>query len=228
MKKLFVSLALVTLLVAPRPVKADLFGGDVAVLTQILAQAIMQLQQLKQILGSANDSLDLMREINKGINDSLNIMRTIDTNIDPGLYKNWDNVQTALAQVQAIYGTVINSPEAQVQRDTDQGIAEAVTFNNNYYKWTKQLDELGEQIKSQSHLVSPGGAEKLTAQSMGLLIQVMNENIRAQATQLRLHAQELAVQNRKSKEETRHYLETTDGLKAAMQNEKIKFEIPRY
>jgi hypothetical protein len=228
MKKCLSLIVIVFLLGTPQTSRADLFGGDVVVLTQILAQAIMQLAKLKEMLGTASDQLNLIREINQGINDSLNLLRTLDPNVDPGLYKDWENTQDALSKLQAIYGTPVDSPDIQVQRDTDRGIAEAVTFNNNYYKWTKQLDEIGEAIKSQSHVVSPGGAQKLTAEAMGLLIQVMNQNLRAQATQLRLQAQGMAVQNRQAKEETKHYLDSTQDLKAAMQNERINFQVPRF
>ena len=53
--------------------RADLFGGDVLVLTQILAQAIAQLQQLKTILKDGQDSLNLMKDVNAGIFDTLKI-----------------------------------------------------------------------------------------------------------------------------------------------------------
>lgn len=227
-KKLILILTLFFAVGVTPPARAFSFGADVAVLTQILAQAIMQLQQLRNIMGTATSQLDLIRQINQGINDSLHLLRTIDPNIDPGIYKNWDTVNTALGQLQSIYGGVVNSPDAPVQRDLDQGIAEAVAFNNNYYKYTNQLDELGEQIKTASHAVSPGGASKLTAEALGLVIQVLNQNLRAQATGLKLHAQELAVQNRKDKEETKHFLNASSSLKTAMQNEKIKFEVPRF
>ena len=45
-----------------------------AVLTQILAQAIAQLQQLKMILKDGQDSLNLMRDVNAGIFDTLRVL----------------------------------------------------------------------------------------------------------------------------------------------------------
>lgn len=212
---------------APQTAKADLFGGDVAVLMQILAQAILQLAKLKELMNNANESLDLVKDINKGINDSLDLIRTIDPNTDPGIYKEWQK-SDALRQLQAIYGIPITSPEQGVQKDLDQGVAEAVTFNNSYYKYSAALDEIGEQIKSASHSVSPGGAAKLTAEALGLIIQVLNQNLRAQATGLKLHAQELAIQNRKEKSDTKMFLETSSSLRNAMQNQTIKFELPEY
>jgi len=229
MKKRSLSLILVCFLIceSPKEARADLFGGDVVVLTQILVQAIMQVAKLKEIMGTASDHLDLIRDINQGINDSLYLIRTIDPNIDPGIYKEWTTLKEALQELENIYGVPVFSPEAGIQKDLDRGIAEAVTFNNSYYRYTKTLDEIGEEIKSASHLVSPGGAQKLTAQSLGLLIQVLNQNLRAQATSLKLHAQELAVENRKEKENTKHFLEVSRSLKKALQSE-IRFELPEY
>jgi len=228
MKKTFLSLALGVSLLFPATTRADLFGGDVAVLTQILAQAIMQLQQLRNIMGTATDQLDLIREINRGINDSLHLLKNIDPNLDPGVYRDWENVSLALRRLQDIYGSVQDSPEAKIQKDTDQSVAEAVAFNNSFFKWTGQLDQVGEQIKSNSHAVSPGGAQKLTAQALGLIIQVLNQNLRAQATSLKLQAQTMALENRRDKEATREMLGNTNFLKAAMKSEKAAYAIPRF
>ena len=210
------------------PARAGLFGGDVSVLVQILAQAVSQLAKLKELLSSANESLDLVRDINRGINDSLDLIRTIDPNIDSGIYKDWTDLNDSTRQLESIYGAPTPSAEEKVQRDLDRGIVEAVNFNNSYYAYSKTLDEMSEQIKSASHSVSPGGATKLTAEALGLVIQVLNQNLRAQATGLKLHAQELAVQNHKEKADTKFFLDATGSLKQAMHNEKIKFELPEY
>ncbi|MBI4404096.1 MAG: hypothetical protein HY537_08045 [Deltaproteobacteria bacterium] len=60
MKKLVIIVSL--LFLSPNIARADLFGGDVAVLTQILAQAVMQLAKLKEILGTAEQNIGLIRE----------------------------------------------------------------------------------------------------------------------------------------------------------------------
>ena len=229
MKHLTLSLVLLLSLAVPAKVaRADLFGGDVAVLTQILAQAIMQLQQLRNLMGAASDQLDLIREINRGINDSLNLLKNIDPNLDPGVYRDWDNVSFAVRRLEELYGGVQNSPEAKIQKDADQSVAEAVAFNNSFFKWSGQLDQVGEQIKSSSHSVSPSGAQKLTAQALGLIIQVLNQNLRAQATSLKLQAQSMAIENRRDKQATKDMLGSTNYLRAAMKSEKAAYAIPRF
>ncbi len=227
MKK-FIAIAISVSMMLSAPAKADIFGGDVAVLVQILSNTIKQLVELQNLVKNGNDQLDLMRSINRGVNDSLQLARTIYPNIDPGLYKDWQNVSDAINKLETIYGIATNSPVARIYRDTDRQVAEAVTLNNDIYKYTQNIDELGEAIKEYSHEVSPGGAQKLTAQTLGVLLQVMNQSLRTQATGLKLQAQTMAVQNKRDKDSTKQYLETANTLRVAMKNEKIQFTAPRF
>ena len=227
MKKIIIGIIAVVTLTAP-PARADMFGGDVVVLVQILANALKQLIELKNIVDNGRDNLDLLREINRGINDSLSMIRTVSPDSDPGLYKDWENAPGALAQIEAIYGAPVESRDQHVQRDTDESVAEAVSFNNSIYKYTNSIDEIGELIKQQSHVVSPGGAAKLTAQSMGVMIHIQNESLRAQATGLKLQAQALMLQNRKDKERTRQMVAGADNLQTALATQKPKFTLPRF
>lgn len=228
MKKKMLVLCTVSMMFMPFKARADLFGGDIVVLTQILAQAIQQLYQLKQIFDQGKDSLELMRDINRGINDSLNLARTVYPDLDPGIYRDWDRIDRALNGVQGIYGAVTPSPEAAIQKDTDQHVAEAISLNNSIYKYTNSIDEIGEEIKRYSHAVSPGGAQKLTAQSLGVMLNVMNQSLRTQATGLKLQAQALALENHKEKEATRKTLETANTLSGSMKSQDVSFQIPRF
>ena len=227
MKRIF-KVVLIAAIMTGSPARADMFGGDLALLAQILSNALQQLAQLRSILQNGQDSLNLIRDINQGINDSLNLARTISPNADPGLYKDWEKVSDALRKVEAIYGIAVDSPRYQAQKDADQSIAEAVSLNNSIYKYSKQIDEVGELIKQQSHSVSPGGAAKLTAQSLGVLLNVQNEILRTQATGLKLQAQSMAIQNRRDKEQTRQMVSGTDNLMSAMINQKPSFKLPRF
>lgn len=222
------ALMIVVTILKPSPARADLFGGDVVVLGQILVQAIQQLAQLKQILSTGKDNLNLIRDLNRGIHDSLNLFRTASPHSDPGLYREWQRAGEALRAIEAIYGVIVPSQDAKVQHDADQSVAEAVALNNSIYSYTRDIDEIGEEIKSYSHSVSPGGAQKLTAQSLGVILHVMNQTLRAQATGLKLQAQTLAIQNHKDKEMTRHIVDSSKTLTTAMKAQAPTFEMPRF
>ena len=228
MKKRIAFFTIFLALAFPSTARPDMFGGDILVLGQILVQTIQQLAQLRQILSTGHDSLGLIRSINQGINDSLILMRTISPDRDPGMYANWQNVERALQGVQGIYGLVVPSKDAHVQQDADRSAAEAVALNNSIYGYTSQIDDIGERIKSSSHVVSPGGAQKLTAETLGVMLHVMNQNLRAQATGLKLQAQNLAIENKKDKDMTRQMLSDSDGLKSAMKSTPADFSVPRF
>lgn len=209
-------------------VRADMFGADVAVLAQILSNAIQQLAQLRAMVSSGQDSLDLMREINRGINDSLNMARTVGINPDAGIYGDLQKGNAALSQILSIYGESVRSQDQAVQIDADQSVAEAISSGNAIYEYTKEIDALGEEIKAQSHDVSPGGAAKLTAQSLGVLLHVQNEGLRTQARILKLQAQALAIQNRKDKAQSKMIVQEADFLKGALQSSSPEFTLPRF
>jgi predicted methyltransferase len=83
-------------------------------------------------------------------------------------------------------------------------------------------------IKDESHRVSPGGASKLTAQSLGVMLNLQNEMLRTQATGLKLQAQSLVIQNKKDKDRTRQMVDSADKLNAALAGQSPKFELPRF
>ncbi|MBL7555112.1 MAG: hypothetical protein JNM24_04755 [Bdellovibrionaceae bacterium] len=229
MKRKILSLILATTLtISPLQSRASIFGEETAVLLQILANAVTQLAQLRSILKEGQDSLNLMRDINRGINDSLAMAETLGIHLDPRLYGELKKYQDIMGKIESVYGAVVDSPLAEVQRNSDQAVVEAVSFNNTVYEYTEKLDQIGEEIKKYSHEVSPGGAAKLTAQSLGVMIHVMNQQLRAQATGLKLQAQTLAAENKKEKDSTAQYLRESNKLKAAMQTENISFQTPRF
>jgi hypothetical protein len=217
-----------SLVLTPFKARADLFGGDVAVLTQILVQAIKQLYELQRIVETGQDTLYLMRDINRGINDSMKLVESLGPYIDPGLYKELKKFDDLLKHLQGSYGVVVDSPDRKPQEETDQVVSEAISLNNNLYDYAKELDQVGERIKTFSHEVSPGGAQKLTAQSLGVMVHIMNQNLRATATGLKIQAQSLALQNKKEKQETEAFLGQARLLKRMMQTKEAKFEFPRF
>lgn len=228
MKKMFAILLLATgLTFHPSPAQAQ-FSTDAPILLEILANALKQLYEMQQLLQNGQDSLSLLQEINRGVNDSLAQLESLGVHIDPGIYHDLGNAQSVLKEFSNVYGVVVKSPDEKSQRDTDQVVAEAVAVNNDLFDSADKLDQIGEEIKSYSHAVSPGGAQKLTAQSLGVLIQVANQQLRATATGLKISAQALAMQNKREKASTAQYFAETGAVKTALQGDGPKFEFPRF
>ncbi len=111
-----IQIAALTLVLIPSTGNCDFWGGDIPLLIQIVTNTMQQLVQLKEIVGTGSDTLGLLRDVNRGINDSLGIISTIYPNINPGIYKNWGQLDQALRGLTEIYGAVTPSQDARVKR----------------------------------------------------------------------------------------------------------------
>lgn len=218
LKKIAVLLMLMTALTVPIPARADIFGGDVAVLVQILANALQQLAQLQQILGNGTDTLGLMRDINRGLRDGLNIIHMVDPKFSPGLYGDLNNSQRAMDAIQSLYGSVPKTGEARFQSAQDQSVAESVAMVGNTYQFADQADQESKRIFDHSQDVNPQGAAKLTAQSIAILINVTTQVLRTNSMMLKMMSENVAMQNKREKLQSAHFKTEYDGVSSAIGN----------
>ena len=183
----------------PRQARADLFGGDVVVLTKILIQAIQQLQQLRMIYQNGRDSISLMRELNSGIRHGLEIIRILNPKFDPGIYGGLDNAESVQRAIEDLYGMIPNTSEARLQEAQDRSAAESIAMNGNLFRYADDVDMEAKRIISHAQDVSPQGAAKLTAESIAILIGVSTQVLRTNSMMLKMMGQNMALSNRKEK-----------------------------
>lgn len=226
MRKHFIQIFLIfTLLLKVSPARADLFGGDVAVLTQILVQSIQTVIQLKSILDNGKDALNLARDLNVGIRSGLDLIRIINPKFNPGVYGDLRDSQNVLRAIEAIYGATPEGADQDLIRSQDMSVAEVISMNRNLYDYADQVDRERERILYHSQVVSPQGSAKLQNQSLAVLIGVMTQLLRTQSQMLKIMAQNTALETRKEKlltqEFKQNYQGLSEGFKALPSNLKL-------
>jgi hypothetical protein len=200
MKKRFLILLLSCTMLLPIPsARADIWGGDVAVLIQILANALQQLAQLRQLLSTGSDTLGLLRDINSGIRDGLAIIQIINPKFNPGLYGNTRDAAKVLQILTDLYGRVPQTTEANLQTAQDQSVAESLAMHGTLYEYADQVDAESQRMLAHAQVVSPQGAGKLQAQSLAVLIGVTTQMLRTNSAMLKIMAQNMALENRQGK-----------------------------
>lgn len=224
-KKISVGLIICVCLMVPKPAKADLFGGDVAVLVQILANALQQLIELKEIVGNGQDTLSLLQDINKGIRDGLTVLQMINPKFNPGIYGSMDTANTVLEIINDLYGKIPETAEARLQQAQDQSASESIAMNSTLFKFADQADEESKRIFAHSQDVSPQGAAKLTAQSLAILIGVSSQVLRTNSMILKNMGENAALQNRKEKLQSAQfktqYNQVSEGIKVLPKEPKL-------
>lgn len=210
-KQSAVFLALALLLFS-RPARADLFGGDVAVLAQILVNAIQQLAQLRQILGTGSDTLALLRDVNRGIRDGLAVIQIIHPRFNPGLYGDLETADRVLLAISDLYGKIPQTGEARLQAAQDRSVSESIAMNGTLFRFADDADAESKRIIEHARAVNPQGAAKLTAQSVAVLIGVTTQVLRTNSMMLRLMGENMALQNRKDKIQSAQFKTQYEGL----------------
>lgn len=227
-KKILSALLTISLLVSPMPARADLFGGDVVVLTQILAQAIQTVIQLKSILSQGKDTLDLLRDVNEGVRSGLDLIRIINPNFDPGVYGDLRNADAVLRALESIYGTVPKGMDEDLMRSQDQSVAEVIAMNRNLYDYADQVDRERDRILFHAGVVSPQGAGRLQNQALGVLIGVTTQLLRSQSQMLKIMAQNMAYDTRREKLATQNFQENYKGLSTGFKELPKENRLPRF
>lgn len=206
--------------------RADFFGGDLVILAEILANAVQQLTQLQSILGTGQDSYRYLQEINEGLKSALRIMRTANRTLQPGVLSDMDSLDKVLDAVSDIYGAIPRTSEARLQGMTDKSVAESVHLHNEAFRYADQIDPEAERIKSHAQNVSPLGAGRLTAESLGVLIHVLNQVLRTNAALLKVQSEQLALMNRKEKLGSAQFKAQYDGIAQAFEKLRPEYKLP--
>jgi len=210
-----------------QPAKADLWGGDVVVLTQILAQSIQTVIQLKSVLENGKDTLSLLRDINSGVRSGLDAIRILNPNFNPGVYGNLNDADSVLRAVQDLYGTVPHGMDEGLMTAQDQSVAEVISMNRNLYDYADQVDRERDKIIYHASVVSPQGAGKLQGQALGVLIGVMTQLLRTQSQMLKIMGQNMAMENRKEKLSTQNFQQNYRNLSDGFKSLPAETSLPR-
>lgn len=196
--------------------RADMFGGDVVILAQILSNAVQQLIQLQSILSTGNDTFGLLREINSGVRNGLTTIQYINPKSNPGLYGNLRTADEVMTAISSLYGRIPVTAESKLQSLQDRSVAESIAMNSAMFQFADQVDLESKRIFNHSQVVSPQGAGKLTAQSIAVLIGVSSQVLRSNSMILKMMGQNLALENKRDKIESSQFKSQYDGLSSAL------------
>lgn len=210
-----------------RQANADLFGGDIAVLMQILVQAMQTVMQLKSILNTGHDTLDLLQDINSGIKSGLDIIHIINPKFDPGVYGSLNNSDAVLRALQDVYGPVPSGMDHELIQSQDQSVAEVISMNRNLYDYADQVDREKDRIMFHAQVVNPQGSAKLQNQALAVLIGVTTQLLRTQSQMLKLLALNMAMQTRKEKVSTENFQNNYEGLSSGFKGLPKNSQLPR-
>lgn len=188
------SLLVLSLSFTAVPARADLFGGDVAVLAKILVETIKQVRELQK-------QSDLLEDELRGINDRIRRLTAIKEIIQGTSSEEWKNPAKAVRRLSDIYYTL--PPELRTKKAdaVESELRRAVDLATRITNSAGDAHRTGADLEKDALGKSPGVAQKLTASGVGSLIELSAQNQVAQGTIISLLTQVVAESSDRSARE---------------------------
>ena len=198
--------------------RADMFGGDIIVLGQILMQAVEEVYKLQSILGNTADTVRLLEEMNRGVKDVLRLAETAHAPLPPGVYEQAKKIDQALWEAKRVYGEVGTKAPIHTRSNYRSGV-EALSISQDAFDYSTYLDQQGTKVKSSAVVADPTAAARLTAETMGVLLHASDHANRLQAKSLELSSNTRLESSAKENAQFESYINThrkiEDEMKAS-------------
>lgn len=165
--------------------RADMFGADLPLLVEIVANTLSSLRELK-------GQSDLLRRELRGIDDKIRRLNAIKELVTPNNLDAWKDPQEATRRLRRIYYTL--PPEFRTEKSDaiEQQITEAMRVAGLLTHAAEPAFRSGKQLEKEALDVGPAVSNKMTASGVGTLITLESQNQIAQAQIISLLSQMIA------------------------------------
>lgn len=188
----------------PFSAKADLFGGDLPLLAQIVTNTLYTMYELQR-------QSDLMNDEMRGIKDRINRIKTISEVVQPSEWDKWKDPREAVNRLRIVYHTIPKEYRSEKYDQIENELAKAMNLVARVGPETATTFKSGKEMERRGAEASPGVAQKLTASGVGTLIALESQSQVIQSHITSLLAQMLAEGNER---ETRSVVSRGSSFKS--------------
>ncbi len=143
--------------------RADLWGGDLPLLAQIVTNTLYTMYELQRQSKLMDDEL-------RGINDRIIRIKTISDVVQPDQWSAWKDPNEALRRIQLIYHTLPKEYHSEKSDLIEAELSRAMNLVSRVNIETKSTFQSGKELENKGLNSSPAVAQKLTASGMGTMI----------------------------------------------------------
>lgn len=182
------TLILILLFVMPIQARADLWGGDLPLLAQIVFNTLHTMMELSRQTNILKDEME-------GINDRIYRIQTIANVVQPGEWDQWKDPREAVRRLQIIYQTLPKEYKNEKSDLIENELSKAMNLISRIGPEARTSFASGKEMERRGADASPGVAQKLTASGVGTLISLESQSQVIQSHVVSLLSQMLADAN---------------------------------
>jgi hypothetical protein len=210
-------LAFLCLFPFARIAKADLFGADVAVLSQILIEDIIEVKTMYQMLTQAQNTSSVLEDMNRGVKDVIRLADSAHIHLPPQVYGSASQMASASQLTRSLYGLMGEQSPNYTKTNYQSGV-EGLYLSEDAFNYSNTLDDQGTKVKQASIVANQATATKLTAESVGTLIHAVDQSNRLEAKNLELNSTGRIEDTSKENAEFESFISTESSIVNDMKN----------
>lgn len=167
--------------------RADIFGGDLALLTELIAKAVEQIQQLQSILNATGQATSILEDMNRGVREVLRLADTAHIPLPPEVYQQANTLDSATRLSHEVFGELPGTAPKYGVMQYQSG-TEALYLSEDALDYSSFLDKQGESVKQSAVVANQSAATRLTAETLGVLLHAVSHSNRLEAKSLEISA----------------------------------------
>lgn len=217
-------------LTVPSPSFAFFDGSgwvQVTYLIKILEENYRRFYQLKQIIDLSRNQNDFLRQLNAGLDNSIGLLDSMPIK-DEKVLAELRSFRQSVAKVTSLYGVIPQSPEQGLQLLHDQSVAESLKMANEFKDYSEVQERNSRIIASQARQASPKGAVRMQAETSAEILQSLSQLIRLNTQMLKLQSEQLALNNKSSKEGVANFQRVNRDLGTGFSRFKPQMNLVRF
>ncbi len=188
MKKFFFLPLCFLLLFTPARARADMWGGDLPLLVNIVLNTLNTLYELQKQSQMLEEQMD-------GIKDKIQRIQTISELVQPSTWDQWRDPSEALRRLKMVYYTLPKEYRSEKADTIEQELSRAMASISRISGGAQTSFLSGKEMERRGADASPGVAAKLTASGIGTLVSMEAQTQVIQSHITSLLAQMLADSN---------------------------------
>jgi len=197
-----------TFMFLPFQAKADLWGGDLPLLAEIVFNTLHTMMELEKQSRYWSEEME-------GIKDRIDRIQTIANVVQPSTWEKWKDPREALERLRLIYHTIPKEYRSEKYDSLEQELSNAMNLVARLRPETESSFKSGKELERRGADASPGVAQKLTASGVGSLVSIQSQSLAVQSQITSLLTQILADAN---EQETRAVASRGSSFKSFASN----------
>jgi hypothetical protein len=200
---------------------------QVSYLIKLLEENYRRYYQLKQMIELSRNQNDFLRQLNAGLDNSIGLLESLPIK-DERVLAELRNFRQSVAKVTSLYGSIPQSPEQALQLLHDQSVAESLKMANDFKDYSEVQERNSIVIASQARQASPKGAVRMQAETSAEILRSLSQLIRLNTQMLKLQSEQLAINNKSSKEGVTNFQRVNQDLGTGFSRFKPQMNLVRF